>query len=194
VVVKVFPPHLGDSKIPYQQFYYGPWRGWWRLPALARDPRRIIVPIFAYLVEHPRAGLLLVDAGLNWDMAHAHRRYYPGLLARIGLEEDEYRLTREQDLSAQLDRLGYQPRDIETVILTHLHEDHLGELRALPRATVIMAADSWDEKVVFRSLRDLSPSFPQVARSWQLIPYSSGPFHSFTQASRTARTCSATVA
>jgi glyoxylase-like metal-dependent hydrolase (beta-lactamase superfamily II) len=177
--MRVFPLHIGDTKVPFQQFYFGPWRGWWALPALARDPRRIIVPIYAYLIEHPGAGLILVDAGLNWDMAHAHRRYYPGRLARIGLEEDEYQLTREQELSAHLNRLGYRLGDIETVILTHLHEDHLGELRSLPHANIVMSADSWDEKVAFQRLRDFSPSFPAVSRSWQLIPYSSGPFHSF---------------
>jgi glyoxylase-like metal-dependent hydrolase (beta-lactamase superfamily II) len=114
-------------------------------------------------------------------MAHTHRQYYPGLLARIGLEADEYRLSREQELAAQLDRLGYRLREIETVVLTHLHEDHLGELRALLHATVVLSADSWDEQVAFRRLRDVSPSVPQVARSWQLIPYASGPFHSFAR-------------
>jgi N-acyl homoserine lactone hydrolase len=178
-VVKVFPLHIGDTKVPYRQFYYGPWEGWSKLPGLARDKRRIIVPIYAYLVDHPQAGLILVDAGINWDMAHAHRQYYPGLLSRLALEEDEYLLTREQELSSHLTRLGYRREDIQSVILTHLHEDHLGELRALTHADVIMSAASWNEKLAWRLLRDASPSFPDVARSWRLIPYSSGRFHSF---------------
>lgn len=179
--MKVFPLHIGDTKVPYRQFYYGPWEGWTKLPALARDKRRIIVPIYAYLIEHPQASLILVDAGLNWDMAHAHRQYYAGPIARFALEEDEYLLTREQELSAHLSRLGYRLEDIQTVILTHLHEDHLGELRSLPHAEIVMSTASWEEKIGWRLLRDASPSFPEVVKSWRLVPYSAGPFHSFAR-------------
>jgi glyoxylase-like metal-dependent hydrolase (beta-lactamase superfamily II) len=46
------------------------------------------------------------------------------------------RLTRfhigEADtLTAQLATLGYSPKDVDTAILSHLHEDHIGGLREL---------------------------------------------------------------
>jgi hypothetical protein len=59
-----------------------------------------------------------------------HRRsYFPGgftgylydRLARFHIEE-------EDTLTAQLATLGYAPADVDTAILSHLHEDHIGGL------------------------------------------------------------------
>jgi hypothetical protein len=78
--MKVYAFHIGDAKVPYGQFYGGVgdewvgWRGIWRM--LTDKSHYIIVPIYAYLIDHPQAGLILVDAGINWNMAHAHNQYY----------------------------------------------------------------------------------------------------------------------
>jgi N-acyl homoserine lactone hydrolase len=126
--MKLYALRIGATKVPYGQFYGGTegWvglRGMWRF---LRDKRHfILVPICVYLIDHPTAGPILVDAGINWDQAHAHHAYYRGVLARLSLDEDEYLLSREQELSAQLGRLGYRCSDISTVIVTHLREDHI---------------------------------------------------------------------
>jgi hypothetical protein len=45
------------------------------------DKRHFIwVPIHAYLLEHPREGLVLIDAGICPEQAHQHSRYYTGLM------------------------------------------------------------------------------------------------------------------
>jgi hypothetical protein len=51
--------------------------------------------------------LILVDTGINWEQAHEHDRYYKGILHYV-LNTDEYLLTREQELPAQVERLGYR--------------------------------------------------------------------------------------
>lgn len=84
--MKLYALQIGTTKVPYGQFYGGTegWvglRGMWRF---LRDKRHfILVPIHVYLIDHPTAGLILVDAGINWDQAHAHHDYYRGLLARM---------------------------------------------------------------------------------------------------------------
>ncbi len=59
---------VGSTKVPFGQFYGG-LQGWRGLPALYRyatDKRHfIIVPIHAYLIDHPEEGVILVDAGIN---------------------------------------------------------------------------------------------------------------------------------
>jgi len=55
--------------------------------------------------------------------------YFPGgftgylynRLARFHIEE-------EDTLTAQLATLGYAPADVDTAILSHLHQDHIGGL------------------------------------------------------------------
>lgn len=66
------------------------------------------------------------------------------------------------------------------MILTHLHEDHLGELRSVPQAKVVLSEDEWNSKHLGIFLfREWSPSFAHVAKTTELISHSSGPFHSF---------------
>lgn len=144
-----------------------------------------MVPIHAFLIDHPDAGLILVDAGINRDMAHAHRQYYKRWAWRLLTEEDEYRLDRSQELATQVQRLGYCVDDIDTVVVTHMHEDHLGGLRTVSHAKVVLSLDAWDAKNLgIFSWRKWSPSFEMAASGGtvttaELITFSSGRFHGF---------------
>lgn len=180
--MKVYAFHIGDTKVPYGQFYGGDewlgWRGMWRF--LTDKSHYIIVPIYAFLIDHPRAGPIMVDTGINWRMAHEHNQYYDHWLFRLSLDEDEYRLTREQELGTHLKRTGYWADEIETVILTHLHEDHLGEVQAFPRARFILTEEEWKARNlgIFR-YREWSPSFSALDNPVEKVTYSSGPYYSF---------------
>ena len=181
--MKIYSLHIGDTKVPYGQFYGG-LRGWTGMLGLWRfatdKSHYIIVPIHAYLIDHPRSGLILVDTGISWEQAHEHDRYYKGTL-RYVLDEDEYLLTREQELPVQVERLGYRCEDIRTVILTHFHEDHVGGLHHVPGAKVVAAKTEWQAlkmkafgfvPIVYR------PSIEAV-KLWEPVSFTSGPFDSF---------------
>lgn len=190
--MKIYLLEIGATKVPYGQFYGGTqgWvglRGMWRL---LRDKRHfIVVPIHAYLIDHPTAGLILVDAGINWDQAHAHHAYYRGRLARMALDEDEYLLDRDQELSAQLERLGYRSSDISTVIVTHLHEDHIGGLLSVRHAKVVLAPPEWQRVeswnrmarfLPFLAMEKFSPSIAGMAPP-EVVAFSSGAFRGFAR-------------
>jgi glyoxylase-like metal-dependent hydrolase (beta-lactamase superfamily II) len=181
--MKLYSLRLGRTKVPYGQFYGG-LAGWEGLGALFRfvtDKRHFIwVPITAYLLEHPKEGLILIDAGICSDQANRHREYYHGIL-RFILDDDEYAQEPNESIEAQLKRLGYRPDDVRTVILTHLHEDHAGGLRELPKAKVVVAQAEWDARKM--KLFGFIPMFyePSYAgvTAWQRVSFESGAFHTF---------------
>ena len=72
------------------------WRGWQALYRYATDKKHfIIVPIHAYLIDHPHDGLMLVDAGINWRQTYEHGAYYKGIQHYL-FDDDEYRLDRSE--------------------------------------------------------------------------------------------------
>jgi N-acyl homoserine lactone hydrolase len=181
--MKLYPLLLGRTKVPYGQFY-GDLAGWQGLGALFRfvtDKKHFIwVPIQAYLLEHPREGLVLIDAGICGDQAHRHSQYYRGIL-RLILDEDEYAQEPQESMAGQLKRLGHRCDDVRTVILTHLHEDHVGGLRDLPKAKVVVSQAEWDARRM--KLFGFIPMFyePSYAavKEWERVSFDSGAFHTF---------------
>ncbi|MCG5214058.1 N-acyl homoserine lactonase family protein [Streptosporangium sp. KLBMP 9127] len=175
--VRVFPIHTGDTIVTYGQFYGG-LDGWEGLNGYVRtlvDKTQIAVPVYAYLIDHPRHGLLLVDTGVNWEQAHDHDGYYDHnrMVSRLLTQRDEYQMTPEQDLRVRLARLGYDAKEINTVFLTHVHDDHAGGLRHLPQATVVMDRRDWDHGVLYPY------SFDLVKDNLSFPAFDSGAFGAF---------------
>jgi len=181
--MKLYPLLLGRTKVPFGQFYGG-LSGWEGLGALLRfitDKSHFIwVPIHAYLLEHPKEGLMLLDAGICSAQAHQHSQYYRGIL-RLILDEDEYAQEPNETLPEQLKRRGFRCDDVRTVILTHLHEDHVGGLRYLPKAKVVVSEAEWNAKrmKMFGFIPMFyEPSFSAVEH-WERVRFESGAFHTF---------------
>jgi N-acyl homoserine lactone hydrolase len=181
--VKVFSLRLGATKVPFGQFYGGlhGWRGLSALYRYATDKGHfIVVPIHAYLIDHPHEGLILVDAGINWRQAHEHGQYYKGI-AHYLFDDDEYQLDRSEELPAALGQLGYRLEDVRRVVVTHLHEDHVGGLAYLPNAEVIVSRDEWVNRgwKLFGFIPMVYQPSLQPTRTITQIGYEDGPFESF---------------
>lgn len=120
------------------------------------DSRRVTLPVFCYLIEHPR-GLLLVDTG--WCRAISPRGDYdPGAAKAIlpGHLAAFYRprLPAGEAIDEQLAALGYRPEDLDCVILTHLDPDHVAGLRHLHGAKRIVLPEDeyfWNCRTVYRA-------------------------------------------
>ena len=179
-MIKVFPLSIGATKVPFGQFYGG-WTGFNAFFQLATDKSHpMLVPIMAYLIDHPKAGPILMDTGISRWQAHDHKNYYKGIMG-AATDVDEYILTPEQELPAQLERFGYRTTDIQRVILTHLHEDHVGGLRHVSHAEVVLPQTEWNvrhQKLVGMFPIYYAPSYSMI-QNWKIVGFDSGPFHSF---------------
>ncbi|MFE3223447.1 MBL fold metallo-hydrolase [Nocardia sp. NPDC059228] len=88
------------------------------------------------LLLETRTGLVLVDSGLGLrDAADPAARFGPArFYVRPRFDENESAIR-------QIERLGFDPRDVRDIVLTHFDADHTGGLADLPWARVHLTAD-----------------------------------------------------
>jgi glyoxylase-like metal-dependent hydrolase (beta-lactamase superfamily II) len=126
--VQIHPEHPFGTRKPLY---------WWLLTSRQWTPPR---PVNAYVIEHAK-GLILFDTGQD-RASVTDDGYFPGGFTGLIY----HRLARfdigEQDtLAAQLAALGYSPADVDTAILSHLHQDHIGGIGELNDADLLVSAD-----------------------------------------------------
>jgi glyoxylase-like metal-dependent hydrolase (beta-lactamase superfamily II) len=83
------------------------------------------LPVLAWAIEHPE-GVIVVDTG-----------------ERAGVRDSpfaRFAVTPEDELGPGLRAAGLDPADVRTVVLTHLHGDHINGLGHLPAARVLVSA------------------------------------------------------
>jgi N-acyl homoserine lactone hydrolase len=107
-----------------------------------RVPREqwLEIPIVAFLVEHPGAGLLLIDTGFHPSVAVDPR----GAFGRLGgLIFKDFRMDPAQAVSAQLRERGIAATDVAAVVMTHLHSDHASGIAEFPESTFLVSDAEW---------------------------------------------------
>ena len=149
--VRIRPEHPYGTRKPLY---------WWLLTSRRWTSPR---PINVYVIEHAK-GLILFDTGQD-RASVTDRTYFPGgvaghlyhRLARFDIGESE-------TLTPQLAMLGYAPGDVDTAILSHLHEDHIGGLSELASAELLVSTTEWAE------LAKPAPELRGLLRSHIQIP------------------------
>lgn len=99
------------------------------------------LPVQAFLVEHPGAGLVLVDTGFHAAVAVEPRQ---GMGRLGGLLFKDLRMDSAQAVPGQLRARGFDPADVGTVVLTHLHSDHASGIAQFPGATFVVSSTEWE--------------------------------------------------
>jgi glyoxylase-like metal-dependent hydrolase (beta-lactamase superfamily II) len=176
--VKVYPLHVGDTILTYGQFYGG-LDGWVGLNGYFKtlvNKDTITIPLYTYLIDHPKHGLMMVDAAINWEQANDHDGFYNHnyMVSRLLTVKNEYRLPTEQELQVQVEKLGYKLDDIKLVFMTHTHDDHAGGLRNLPNARVIINRVDWEKGTSIYPY-----SYDLIKDDLELFTYDSNEFMSF---------------
>jgi glyoxylase-like metal-dependent hydrolase (beta-lactamase superfamily II) len=104
----------------------------------------IPIPIVAFLLEHPSAGLVLIDTGFHRSIAAGPAHERARNLGPVGrIMSRTVRMRPEQSVAAQLQGLDIDPADIGLVVMTHLHFDHASALCDFPGARVLVSEAEW---------------------------------------------------
>ena len=101
------------------------------LPATPKGTR-IQAPGLVFIVQHPQ-GNVAVDTGIDPRVYADPQGYWGGLVRALTPRGDE-----GDGLVPRLQEAGFSPDDIRYVICTHLHMDHAGGNRFLPKATFLV--------------------------------------------------------
>lgn len=126
------------------------------------------LPIPAFLVEHPEAGPVLVDAGLHEQVATD----VAGALGRLGAVAFTIDMQPEWAVPHQLRARGVDPAAVETIVMTHLHYDHASGLSAFPGATVHVDAAEHAAASKGRMLEGYIPRLQETpGQKWVTFPH-----------------------
>jgi len=98
-------------------------------------------PALAFLIRHPVHGAVLFDTGYA-DHFFRATQHLPERLYRVVTPP---RLGEGESLVRQLARDGIRPDDIATVVLSHLHGDHVGGLHDFPSSAIVCAREGWED-------------------------------------------------
>lgn len=108
---------------------------------LGRGRSRLVeAPVSCYLVEGPH-GLVLIDTG--WSVRNRTRR---GQIANLRLQYPVNRAVLPAGMAVheQLEERGIRPRDLDLVLMSHLHCDHADGLRHVKEAPrIVVSAPEW---------------------------------------------------
>jgi N-acyl homoserine lactone hydrolase len=97
------------------------------------------LPVPAFLIRHPSAGAILVDTGLHASVARNPRDNMGRMAASY------FELEEGEDVPSRLRERGLSARQIEVVILTHLHHDHASGIEQFPDSVFVLSAEEWRE-------------------------------------------------
>jgi glyoxylase-like metal-dependent hydrolase (beta-lactamase superfamily II) len=136
--------------------------------------------IFGKLVCHcllieTTQGLVLVDTGFGTrDINHPH-----GRLSEFFLKLNNIQLRPEETAIAQVRALGFDPRDVRHIVLTHLDFDHAGGIEDFPNAVIHVT--SREKEVAdqgkggaFVGRKRYRPRQWNGAEHWRLYPFGGG--------------------
>jgi N-acyl homoserine lactone hydrolase len=114
---------------------------WWLFTSRQWLPPQ---PINVYLIEHAD-GLVLFDTGQD-RASVMDGSYFPGGVTGLVYKHlARFYIAADETLDGQLATLGYTTADVDTAIVSHLHQDHIGGLAELKDTELMVSSAEWRE-------------------------------------------------
>lgn len=138
--IKIHILHTGLVQVDKALPFHGLFRNPLAFTGIFRSQKnQMILPVSSYLIEHPK-GLILIDTGWNKIIRQSNWK-------ELGLQMiiNKGYLPAGWAIDEQLSRLGYKPSDIDYLLLSHLHGDHVSGLRQVKDAkNILVSKDEWE--------------------------------------------------
>ncbi len=84
------------------------------------------------IIEHPEKGMILYDTGYT-DRFFKETRCYPN---KIYAKLTQVSISKKEEIKSQLESNNINSQDIQHVIITHFHADHIAGLKDFPNAKI----------------------------------------------------------
>ena len=134
--IKIHILHTGLVKVDRALPFHGEYRNPLAFTGLFRSEKnQVILPVSSYLIEHPH-GLILIDTGWNKLVRQSNwKELGPQVQINTGY------LPMGWSVDERLATLGYKPSDIDYLLLSHLHCDHVSGLKQVKDAKNILVSE-----------------------------------------------------
>jgi glyoxylase-like metal-dependent hydrolase (beta-lactamase superfamily II) len=96
-----------------------------------------------YLIEHPE-GTVAFDTGVSREVIEDPENYGPEGAPHMVDFVEGVEMGPGDEPASMLGEIGYEPDEIDYVVMSHLHTDHAGNIDAFSNAEVIVQADELD--------------------------------------------------
>ncbi len=119
-----------------------------RLPAILAD-RRLAdpFPLLAHVIEHPE-GVFVVDVGETRRTLAGLEEAAPDAFTRwLFRTKFDGTVDEGEELVEQLPSVGVDPASVGTIVVSHLHFDHVGGLASFPEARVVMSRVEYESQL-----------------------------------------------
>ena len=103
------------------------------------NPSNISVPALFFLIHHPVQGNILFDTGYSTRYFEATKKFPFSLMNRV----TPVQITEEENAVNQLFEMNITAKQIQTVILSHLHADHAGGIADFHQSTIYVDKKEW---------------------------------------------------
>ena len=109
------------------------------LPAiLASNAWTPWLPVTATVIEHPE-GIVVVDTGETARIAEPDYTACDAITGWFYGANLRFAVRRQDEIDPQMERIGLDPRDVASVVMTHLHSDHVGGMGHFPNARFLVS-------------------------------------------------------
>ena len=113
---------------------------WW----LLTSQKWIEIPINLYVLEH-RDGLVLFDAGMDPAIA-IDPNYVSSAIGRFFMRKlFRFHIGPNDTLTSKLQELGFAAEDVSKVVVSHLHFDHIGGIKEIAQAELLVSREEWQQ-------------------------------------------------
>lgn len=156
--IKIHVLHTGkvivDEALPFSNVSKNPiaWTGMFR-----SKKHQVALPVSVYLIEHPK-GLILIDTG--W---HTNNRdnQVKNLLFQYPVNKAE--IPEGKAVHEQIREMGFDIKDIDYVLMSHMHYDHADGLRHVKDAKKILLSEPEYKAIKRDKMHYLSHEWKGVA-------------------------------